>query len=203
MHTEALRELAEELLTPAQIERLDEIIAAHPLDFDALFAFDVALGWGSMGHVSTGNTGNYAIEDRDVFRPIQYCEMHFAKMSKDADAAAWWSRHVIHMASLHIESLVQRIGLVNRLPLGRAIQEKVFRAKVDGVTWKRLDRFRHIYNDAKHNVSHPKDTHLFSQEDALLAYIVCRMMGMALHPLANLSTDWVAAGQHDASDDRH
>lgn len=197
-HTDALRGLAGDLLTPVQLKRLDSIINASPLDFQALFGFDCDLGWGSMGHVSSGTIGNYSIDDRDVFRPIQYCQMHFAKMSKHTDGA-WLSRHIVHMASLHIESLVQRIGLVHRLPLGRAIREKVFRAKVDGQTWDRLERFRHIYNDAKHNVGHQKDTHLFSQVDAMLAYVVCRRLGQDLHHLANLSTDWAAQGESPPS----
>lgn len=153
-----------------------------------------------MGQVSSGTRGNYSLEDRDIFRPIQYCSVYFAKMAEDADGD-WFSREVIHMASLHIESLVLRIGLAHRIPLGRAIHAKVFKGKVDRRTWMLLDRFRHIYNDAKHNVSQPKDAHLFSQEDAVLAYVVCRRLGIELRPLVtSLCTDWAESDSSDGED---
>jgi hypothetical protein len=84
---------------------------------------------------------------------------------------------------------VKRIGRVWRLPLGQALRETVVKAKLDPVTWQQLSKYTHIYNDAKHKFDYSKDTHLFSVEDALLAYFVSRQLGRKLYPLADLETD--------------
>ena len=145
-----------------------------------------------MAHVSQGRTGNYAPEDRDVFRPLQYCADYFQLMTEGR--GEWMTREIVHMSALHLEALVQRIGLSHRLPLGRAIRETMFREKVDSRTWQLLDDFRDIYNAAKHDMGHEKDTHLFSVEDAILAYVVCRKLGIRLHCLADLNTNWEQSG---------
>jgi hypothetical protein len=189
LHTPALLDLTRELLNAQQFEKLMAIVGRDSLDFFELEEFDAGLGWGSFRHVNNGNTGNYHGDDRDVFRPLQYCRMYFEGMAK-SEHADWFTREIVHMSSLHLEALVRRIGMKDRLPLGRAIQEKLFRTKVDHATWSRLDRFHHVYNDSKHNVGHPMDTHLFSHADAILAYVVCRRLGIELHGLASLKTAW-------------
>ena len=93
------------------------------------------------------------------------------------------------MSSLHIESLIKRIGNISNLPLGQALRKAVVRRRIDPVTWGQIDRYTRIYNDAKHNLRHQKDSHMFSVEGALLAYFVCRKLGAKLYPLANLITD--------------
>jgi hypothetical protein len=105
------------------------------------------------------------------------------------DDAEWLARDLVEMASAHIEALIKNIGNVIHLPLGKALRNATVKRKIDSKTWKHIDTFTHIYNDAKHNFSHHKDTHLFSVEDALLSYFVCRKLGMRLYPLANLVTD--------------
>jgi hypothetical protein len=65
----------------------------------------------------------------------------------------------------------------------------VIRSKLDPLTWRRIKRFTTPYNAAKHDFDQPKDTHLFSIADALIAYIVARKLGIALYPLASLTTD--------------
>lgn len=188
-HTLALQELAGELLTAQQYERLTAIAGRYPLDLANLAAYDFELGWGSFRHVNCGNSGNYDIDDREVFRPLQYCLMYFTRMA-ESDQGDWFARGIVHMSSLHLEALVGRIAMKDRIPLGRAIREKLFREKVDHTTWARLDRFRQIYNASKHDVGQPKDTHLFSRADAILAYVVCRRLGIELHGLARLTTVW-------------
>jgi hypothetical protein len=93
------------------------------------------------------------------------------------------------MSSLHIESLIKNIGNIFHLPLGAALRNAIVKRKLDATTWKQIEAFTHIYNDAKHNFSQDKDTHLFSIEDAILAYFICRKLGWKLYPLANLATD--------------
>lgn len=186
-HTLTLRQLARELLSVEQSARLDQVIGDGAIDFRGLVELDESLGWASMGNVSAGGTGNYAPSDRAVFRPLQYCASYFGMMGKGSDAE-WLTRETVHMASLHLESLASRISLTNSLPLGRAVRAGIFRQQVDPATWDVLDRFRHVFNAAKHDMRHPKDTHLFSKEDAVLAYFVCRALGRRLRHLAKLDT---------------
>ena len=86
------------------------------------------------------------------------------------------------------------------LPLGAALRKTIVKRKVDSTTWKQIDTFTHIYNDAKHNFGHEKDTHMFSVEDALLAYFVCRKLGLKLYSLASLATD-IRLFDHECDDE--
>lgn len=192
-HSDALRSLASELMDASILASLNQVVANRPLDFDALVTLDSSLGWACVTTVSVGGTGTYHLDDRDVFRPLQYAAQYMRMMAKNS-RAEWLTRQTVHMASLHLEHLVQRIGLTRRLPLGRAIREKLFLERVDETTWEQLDRFREIYNAAKHDMSHAKDTHMFSESDAVVAYFVCRSMGNRLAPMARLKTAWAQAG---------
>lgn len=93
------------------------------------------------------------------------------------------------MSSVHIEGLIKNIGNIFHLPLGAALRNTIVKRKVDPILWRQLDTFTRVYNDAKHNFSHEKDTHMFSVEDAVLSYFVCRKLGTKLYPLAKLVTD--------------
>lgn len=187
-HTETLRHLAEELFLSDEWQILQQLCKTSPINYPQINSFDQSLGGPSILGVSCRGWGRYEAQDRDVFRPLQYCAVHFHPAYKKYDIE-WATRDVIEMSSLHLESLIKRIGKVWHLPLGQALRNAVVKAKVDPVTWGQISRYTRIYNDAKHNFNHNKDTHMFSVEDALLAYFVCRKLGKKLYPLASLSTD--------------
>jgi hypothetical protein len=191
--------LAEDLLTPAELSQLRSLVRTDPIDYGQLVKFDRMLSGPSISQLSCNGSGRYATSDRDVFRPLQYCSIHFHLGSQHGDLE-WRSRLIIHMSSLHVESLVKRIGTVSHLPwpLGRAMRESVVRNKIDRHTWNCISKFTAVYNQAKHNVSQPKDTHLFSIEDAVLAYVISRKLGMYLYPVAMLGTD-LAIFEQDCS----
>jgi len=106
------------------------------------------------------------------------------------DEIKWVTREIVHMSGLHLESLLKRIGRVRRpWPLGKLLAEHSIQSRLSPLTRLRIDRFRNAYNAAKHDVDHAKDTHLFSTEDAVLAYIISRKIGMLLYPQARLRTD--------------
>jgi len=131
------------------------------------------------------------VEDREIFRPLQYCAVffEFAAVKHDLE---WRARDLVEMSSLHLESLVSRIGEIRRLPLGQVLQSRLAKMRIDPATWKQASKFTRIYNDSKHRVNQPKDTHLFSVTDAILAYFVSRQLAMRLYPLAKMKTDWRA-----------
>lgn len=189
-HTEVLWRLAAELFDEDEQNRLRALVEPTVPDAEMVIAFDEGLGGPSIRRLSYHNTGRYEIEDRDIFRPLQYCAMNFLVDQKPdwKSDAEWHTRDLIEMSSDHIESLIKNIGHVLHLPLGAALRNAIVKRKVDPTTWKQIEAFTHIYNDSKHNFSQPKDTHMFSIEDALLAYFVCRRLASKLYPLANLAT---------------
>jgi hypothetical protein len=62
----------------------------------------------------------------------------------------WLARPLVHYSSLHIESLVKRIGNVPHLPLGQALGKAPAKRKIDPVTWEQINKYTRVYNDAKH-----------------------------------------------------
>jgi hypothetical protein len=183
-----LWELTERLFSPGELEKMRSVVKAQPLDFDHLLDLDTTLGGACITNVTdkSGN-GQYAIGDRDVFRPLQYCAMYFYRKRNMAEIE-WYTRDIVEMSGLHIESLLNRIGEFCGFTLGRALRDGRVRRRIGTETRAQADEFRKIYNAAKHNVNHDKDTHLFSIEDAVLAYFVSRKLGQALYHLAKLRT---------------
>jgi hypothetical protein len=190
-HTETLWRLVTELFTDDEQTRLKVLVTSKIPNAEVVIAYDEHLGGPSITRLNCNNTGRYAVEDRDIFRPLQYCAMNFRRENEPdwKNDLEWHTRDLIEMSSLHIEELIKNIGSVFHLPLGAALRNAIVKSKVEPATWKQVKEFVHIYNDAKHNFSHPKDTHMFSVEDALLSYFVCRKLGAKLYPLANLATD--------------
>jgi len=190
-HTSVLWHLAKEIFAQDEITMLDKLVRISPFDASLLYLLDNSLPGPSMTRMNCKNEGRYEIADRDIFRPLQYCGMHFGIAIKNNwdDDSLWQMRSVVQMSSLHIEGLIKNIGSVFHLPLGAALRNQIVKAKLDALTWEQIATYTHVYNDAKHNFGHEKDTHLFSVEDAVLAYFVCRKLGIKLYPFADLATD--------------
>jgi hypothetical protein len=114
--------------------------------------------------------------------------MYLVKAAR-GDDFEWFTRGMVHMSSLHIEVLVKAIGETPWLPLGAALRRELLKRRInDDILWRQMDRLREVNNDAKHALNPDIDAHLFSQEDALLAYFVCRRLALGLYPLAKLVT---------------
>ena len=186
IHTTTLWQLITDLYSPTEIEALRVVVQATPFDYDALVDFDRQFGGPSIGALSENGHGRYAVADRDVFRPLQYCSMY---LGAEASIREWTARETVHMAGLHLESLIKRVGRVGRLPLGGALRHILVRPKLDPVHWQQLVAFSKVYNAAKHDVDQAMDTHLFSVEDAILAYCICRRLAISLYAQAGLMTD--------------
>ena len=187
-HTQTLRQLIIELFTEDQQKRIQMLVDSELPNIEAVISFDDSLEGPSISRINCQNLGRYKTKDRYIFRPLQYCGMHFMHTQRSNDAK-WHTRDFLEMSSLHIEALIKNIGGFLNLPLGMALHKAIVKAKVDLVTWKQIETYTHVYNDAKHNFSHKKDTHMFSVEDALLAYFVCRKLAVKLYPLAKLATN--------------
>jgi len=181
-NTAVLMGLARELFTPDEFDLLRRLSESQPLDRGALVEFDHSLGGPSMATSS----GVYDADDRDVFRPLQYCSVYFLDVEHNAE---WLARDIVEMSSVHIESLIKRIGKFGFLPLGTVLRKPLVKRRLDPTTWAQVERFTTIFNQAKHRFDHDKGTHLFSMADAVVAYFVCRRLGQKLYQLAGLSTD--------------
>lgn len=184
IHSEQLLELASYLFDPRSLAVLRSLSTTAPADIAALLDLDGQIGGLGISNINCGNSGIYAIEDRDVFRPIQYCAMIFSS----ADHMEWHARDIVLMSGLHLESLIKRVSRVYSLPLGALLQKAAVRRELDPACMQMLQKFADFYNDAKHNVGHEMDTHLFSAGDAIVAYLVSRKLGLSLYPKARLST---------------
>lgn len=189
---QALAQIAADVFSAEQRERLNVISATSPFDRHALSDFDDSIPGPSMRRLSAAvrerlifsspGHDRLSISDRDVFRPLQYCAAAF-----EAEDLEWHTREVVEKSGLHLEALVKRMGAFTRLPLGigvRRMREQL------GPMASPLERYVSLYNDAKHQFDHEFGTHMFSVKDAVLAYMISRALGLALYPRAHLASDW-------------
>lgn len=185
--TVQLWNLAEELFNGKVLQRMRLVVGANPFVYSCLLELDETVGGACMSTVTQNGTGQYHVDDRDVFRPLQYCGMYFYRKGDLAEVECF-TRHIVHMSGLHIEMLLNRVGQMSGFTLGHALNNTGVKRRIGPVAWAQADRFRRIYNAAKHNVCQDKDTHLFSVGDAVLAYFVSRKLGEALYHLASVRT---------------
>jgi hypothetical protein len=76
-HTETLLRLVDELFADDEKNHLKELVTPKIPNATAVIEFDETLNGPSINRLNCNNTGRYAIDDRDIFRPLQYCAMNF------------------------------------------------------------------------------------------------------------------------------
>lgn len=189
-------DIAEEVLNEDETLRL-RVLTDGPFDFERILSFDRTLGGPGMHNVNRGRTGAYRIEDRDVFRPYQYCQMYF---SLPEERLEWMTREIVHMCGLHLEELVERVAKGRRLTLGQGLRNPAVRKVLGPARTDRVGRFLAAYNASKHDFAvvtfddesgepgSPGDEHLFSIADAVVGYVVCRRLARPLYRYADLKT---------------
>ncbi len=74
-----LSNLAGELLSVQEQEKLLRLAASPALTYATLALFDDDLGGPSFGRLHVHNACVADVVDRDVFRPLQYCAMYFSQ----------------------------------------------------------------------------------------------------------------------------
>lgn len=183
--TSTLHQIAARLLTLQEYSTIQAIAVSTPLDTEALKCFDTTLGGPSLDRVNCAGSGRYHVDDRDIFRPLQYC----ATLFSETHNIEWGTRQIVHMSSLHIEELIERIAGTRNLPLGMLLRKSIIKAKLSHHMQTELAEITPIYNAAKHDVDQPVDTHLFAVEDAVLFYAICRQLAKKLYPCARMNTD--------------
>lgn len=195
-HSEKLWNLSGEIFSDATLEALRRVVNASPFEYDSLVAFDCTLAGPNMRILSSNGKGCYAAEDREIFRPLQYCAMF---LNAQDSIREWTTRETVHMAGLHLESLIKRAGQLWKIPLGTALGKPIIRSKLSPESWQQLKTFSQVYNIAKHDVDQPKDTHKFSLQDAVLAYCISRELAVPLYSLVHLHTSLASLNLGDFS----
>lgn len=144
-------DVADRLLTDKEYFQFVNLVNDYNI-YNKVFDFDVQLGGIGILNINDNETGRY---DRDVFRPIQYI---WAYLQMDIENIEWVTREIVHMCSLHFESLVKRLFMISKLPLGQALTMRVAPLKLDKQTIKDLRLLVQPYNQAKHHLLQEKDS---------------------------------------------
>ena len=119
------------------------------------------------------------IEDRGIFRPIQYIQGFITNRSLE-----WLTRSVVTMSCVHVEySLKRRLEVDDNRPVSLGVILKFPNAKslevdlhdlLSQLNWA-------VYNKSKHAIERIKlDRHMFSIADSFAIYLTCRVLGYRL-----------------------
>ncbi len=117
------------------------------------------------------------IEDRLIFRPIQYVGMYL-----HGGSIEWLTRSIVTMSCLHVEnSLKDRLHIEGRLSIGMMlVRRKAHSLDADlvNVLWQLNET---VYNKSKHTIERTyADGHMFSIADSLAVYLICRTLGFRI-----------------------
>lgn len=182
-HEATLTELATELCSSAELEALEAVFTPE-FDYHALIYLDLLIGGPGVATFEAAKLGPEDLIDRDIFRPLQYCCWYLSMFP----GTSWLSRDVVYMGGFHLESLAKRVGgeWSRYVPLGRLVRDRQVERAVGGAAAEQLRRFALVHNAAKHELP-TDDRHLFSQQDAVRAYVVSRKLAKTLYPHAKLT----------------
>jgi hypothetical protein len=194
-----IRQEIEELIRLVGIEswrgQIDLIACELPHDFDkamtVLLKLDSkipGLGQHNVNKKAADGhwTGVYRVEDRPIFRGIQYVGMHL-----DTGNPEWYTRMIVSESCYHIEnSLKRKTGVRGRLSVGMILDQIGSKSLLDSDVYNALRILnRTVYNKAKHTIEDiDMDSHMFSIADAIAVYLVCRVLGARLLKGLGLTT---------------
>ena len=122
-----------------------------------------------LPRVGTKTTGAYELEDRQLFRGIQYCVTEFFLDWYDLNA-----RHVVEYAASHVADSLKllidaRKGSIPRsAPMGPLIKRAAKLGALDPTSIQRLWGINSAYRDAKHTFE-PRDEVVGTPEELDLA----------------------------------
>ena len=127
------------------------------------------------------------IEDRDIFRPIQYVGMYL-----EGDPLEWLTRTIVTMSCLHVEAgLKRRLKIDGPLSIGMILKRGKARS-LDAVLVEALwELNKAVYNKSKHTIERTyADGHMFSIADSLAVYLICRTLGSRILKDSSITTEY-------------
>lgn len=119
------------------------------------------------------------IEDRGIFRPIQYIQGFITNRSLE-----WLTRSVVTMSCVHVEYSLKRrlevddnrrvsLGVILKFPNAKSLEVDLHNL-LSQLNWA-------VYNKSKHTIEHIQlDKHMFSIADSFAIYLTCRALGYRL-----------------------
>ena len=127
------------------------------------------------------------IEDRDIFRPIQYVGSYLESSSLE-----WLTRSIVTMSCLHVEnSLKRRLQIDAPLSIGMILKRSNARSLDADLVGILLELNQAVYNKAKHSIEHTyADGHMFSIADSLAIYFICRTVGSRILKDSGITTKY-------------
>ena len=183
MHETELSLIAQSYFSEVEVMTIYNISIVP--DFQLILEFDRYIGGIGLFNVNKGRTGRYHVEDRDIFRPLQYIYMNLETRHSNL---SWYTRDIIHMCGLHLEAIIKRFTGKYKYPLGKNLFDKKLTKTIDQKLLMELNVIAKLFNAAKHDVSHYKDEHLFSIADAIYCYFLTRKLASQLYPFIMLNT---------------
>jgi len=101
-------------------------------------------------------------------------------LTREREGFEWLTRNIVDMACLHVESCLKRYcGQSNKKMFGSLLNSKEGRT-LPTKLWGWLDQVRQcLYNPAKHLIPE-SEGHLFSEQEAIASYFICRKLGVEL-----------------------
>ena len=127
------------------------------------------------------------IEDRPIFRPIQYVGSYLQHLSLE-----WLTRSIVSMSCLHVEnSLKRQLKVDGRLSIGMIMKRgkaQSLDANLVETLWELNEA---VYNQAKHSIERTyADGHMFSISDSLAVYLICRTLGSSILKDSGITTKY-------------
>ena len=127
------------------------------------------------------------IEDRPIFRPIQYVGMFLL-----GSPIEWLTRNIVTMSCLHVEStLKRRLKIDGSLSIGMILKRGKARsldADLAEVLWELNEA---VYNKSKHSIERTyAEGHMFSIADSLAVYLICRTLGSRILKNSGITTKY-------------
>ena len=136
-------------------------------------------------------TGNYRVELRPLFRPIQYVYRDLGH-----DDLVWEARHIVQWSCAHVEDAIKyRFKILESFNASLGVlltQQPEIKDTLepDLYEWL-LNLNREVYRAAKHRVEELNiDAHRFTPADAISVYLMCRWAGVQLLKPTGLLEDW-------------
>ena len=127
------------------------------------------------------------IEDRPIFRPIQYVGMYL-----HGGPIEWLTRNIVTMSCLHVEnSLKRQLKIDAKLSIGMILNRgkaRTLDADLADVLWELNEA---VYNKSKHSIERTyADGHMFSIADSLAVYLTCRILGSRIFKNSGITTKY-------------
>jgi len=174
-----LVDLQDEILRIADEMVGVEFIYQRESAYDALVKLDSGIPGLGLHNVNEQTEdgwwiGVYRVEDRPIFRGIQYVGQHLGNIKLE-----WLARTIVTESCYHVEgSLKRQLDVKGNLSIGRILGRANARSLGDDLlaALQYLNKF--VYNAAKHTIEDVElEAHRFSVADALAIYLVCRVLG--------------------------